>query len=110
MRPFIAAVTARVAQVFQPQFVANAYETAPASASEDFSVFGRRWNVPYVFWIVGGTDPEIDEQAKAAKQLNAIPSNRSPEYAPVLAPPVKTGLQAMLAAAAAWSYGSELAA
>jgi metal-dependent amidase/aminoacylase/carboxypeptidase family protein len=80
------------------------------TASEDFSVFGRCWNVPYVFWIVGGTDPEIYQQAKSSKQLNAIPSNHSPKYAPVLAPTLKTGLQAMLAAAAAWLCGSTLAA
>ncbi len=110
MHPFITAVTARVAQGFQAQSGENAYETTPASASEDFSVFGRRWNVPHVFWIVGGTDPETDKQAKAGKQLNAIPSNHSPKYAPVLAPTLKTGLQAMLAAAAAWLYGSGLAA
>ncbi|MGB6053771.1 MAG: amidohydrolase [Burkholderiaceae bacterium] len=94
--------TARVAQAFRTQFGDHAYETAPASASEDFSVFGRRWNVPYVFWIVGGTDPKVYAQAKAAKQLNAIPSNHSPKYAPALDPTLKTGLQAMLAAVAAW--------
>ncbi len=105
-----AAATARVAQAFQAQFGENAYETAPASASEDFSVRGRRWNVPYVFWIVGGTDPKVYAQAKAAKQLNTLPSNHSPKYAPVLAPTLKAGLQAMLAAAAAWLCGSESAA
>ncbi|HTN65750.1 MAG TPA: amidohydrolase [Burkholderiaceae bacterium] len=105
-----AAATARVAQAFKTQFGENAHETAPTSASEDFSVFGRRWNVPYVFWIVGGTDPKVYAQAKAAKQLNTLPSNHSPKYAPVLDPTLKTGLQAMLAAAAAWLCGSEPAA
>jgi metal-dependent amidase/aminoacylase/carboxypeptidase family protein len=74
----------------------------PASASEDFSVFGRRWNVPYVFWFVGGTDPQRYLSAKREGTLNAIPSNHSPRFAPVLEPTLKVGLQAMLSAASAW--------
>jgi hippurate hydrolase len=94
--------TERVAQAFEAQFGESAYETRPAAASEDFSVFGRRWNVPYVFWIVGGTDPQAYAKAKAEKKLNLLPSNHSPKYAPTLDPTLKTGLLAMLCAAAAW--------
>lgn len=94
--------TARVARAFEAQFGERAFETRPAAASEDFSVFGRRWNVPYVFWIVGGTDPQVYAQAKAEKKLNLLPSNHSPKYAPTLNPTLKTGLLAMLCAAAAW--------
>ena len=94
--------TKRVARAFQQQFGERAFETPPAGASEDFSVFGRRWGVPYVFWIVGGTDPDAYAQAKAAKRLNELPSNHSPRYAAVLHPTLKTGLQAMLAGAGAW--------
>jgi hippurate hydrolase len=94
--------TGRVARAFEAQFGEHAFETRPAAASEDFSVFGRRWNVPYVFWIVGGTDPEVYAKAKAENTLNLIPSNHSPKYAPTLEPTLKTGLLAMLCAAAAW--------
>ena len=80
----------------------SALAPQPASASEDFSVFGRAWNVPYVFWFVGGTDPAVYAQAKRDKTLNQIPSNHSPKFAPVLHPTLETGLQAMLAAAGAW--------
>jgi hippurate hydrolase len=97
-----AAATARVAAAFRALLGERAYETAPASASEDFSVFGRRWGVPYVFWIVGGTDAQIYREAKAKRQINAIPANHSPLYAPTLHPTLKTGLQAMLTAASAW--------
>jgi hippurate hydrolase len=97
-----AAATRQVAQAFQAQLGERAYETTPASASEDFSVFGRTWNVPYVFWFVGGTDPQLFAQAKAAKELNKIPSNHSPKFAPVIHPTLETGLQAMLTAASAW--------
>lgn len=94
--------TARVARAFEAQFGERSFETRPAAASEDFSVFGRRWNVPYVFWIVGGTDPQVYAQAKVEKKLNLLPSNHSPKYAPTLDPTLKTGLLAMLCAAAAW--------
>jgi hippurate hydrolase len=51
---------------------------------------------------VGGTDPEVFAKAKAEGQINRLPSNHSSRYAPVLHPTLKTGLQAMLAAAGAW--------
>lgn len=94
--------TEKVAAAFQAQFGKNAYLTEPASASEDFSIFGRAWNIPYVFWFVGGTDPDVYERAKKAKQINSIPSNHSPKFAPVIHPTLETGLQAMLTAASAW--------
>lgn len=96
------AATAKVAEAFNAQFGDKAHETKPASASEDFSVFGRSWKVPYVFWFVGGTDPAIYEQAKKSHQLNTIPSNHSPKFSPVIHPTLKTGLQAMMTAALAW--------
>jgi amidohydrolase len=74
----------------------------PASASEDFSVFGRAWNVPYVFWFVGSTDPAVYARARQDKILNQIPSNHSPKFAPVMNPTLETGLRALLAAAGAW--------
>jgi len=74
----------------------------PASASEDFSVFGRAWNVPSVFWFVGGTDPAVYAAARQDKTVHKIPSNHSPKFAPVMHPTLETGLRAMLAAAGAW--------
>lgn len=94
--------TARVAEAFDAQFGNRSFETAPASASEDFSVFGRNWKVPYVFWFVCGTDPDIYRAAKKSNTLNTIPSNHSPQFAPVLHPTLKAGVQAMMTAAAAW--------
>ncbi|WP_028207291.1 M20 family metallopeptidase [Paraburkholderia nodosa] len=96
------ATTARLRKAFEAWFGARAYETQPAAASEDFSVFGREWGVPYAFWFVGSTDPGVYAQARAAKKLNEIPSNHSPKFAPVLDPTLRTGLEAMLCAAAAW--------
>lgn len=97
--------TETVAQAFRAQFGERAYETKPAGASEDFSVFGRAWKVPYVFWFVGGTDIETYRKAKEAKRINEIPSNHSPKFAPVLEPTLRTGLEAMLSAASPWLCG-----
>ena len=94
---------ARVAAAFASQFGARAAEApAPAAASEDFSVFGRAWGVPYVFWFIGSTDPEVYEKARRAKSIQKLPSNHSPQFAPQLHPTLETGLQAMLSAACAW--------
>ncbi|MBN9351353.1 MAG: amidohydrolase [Chitinophagaceae bacterium] len=97
-----AEATAKVAAAFKAQFGENVHETQPAAASEDFSIFGRNWKVPYVFWFVGGTDPKTYRDAIKNNQLNSIPSNHSPKFAPVIHPTLKTGLQAMMTAAAAW--------
>lgn len=97
------AATQKVAAAFRAVLGDNAAVAAkPASASEDFSVFGRAWSVPYVFWFVGGTDPALYAQASRDKTVNRIPSNHSPKFAPVIHPTLETGLQAMLAAAGAW--------
>ncbi len=97
------AATQQVALAFDQQFGKNASLAAgPASASEDFSVFGRTWDVPYVFWFVGGTDPAVYAKAKQDKSVNKIPSNHSPKFAPQIHPTLETGLQAMLTAASAW--------
>ena len=94
--------TAKGAEAFHARFGVRALETKPAAASEDFSIFGRSWGVPYVFWFVGGTDPAVYEQHRQAGTVKGIPSNHSPRYAPVLDPTLRTGLEAMLAAASAW--------
>ncbi len=96
------ATTQRLREAFGAWFGERAYETQPAAASEDFSVFGREWNVPYAFWFVGGTDAEVYAKAKAEKKLNTLPSNHSPQFAPTLHPTLRTGLEAMLCAAGAW--------
>ena len=97
-----AMATAKIAEAFDALFGDKSHETQPASASEDFSIFGRNWKVPYVFWFVGGTDPKTYLDAIKNNQLNSIPSNHSPKFAPVINPTLKTGLQAMMTAAAAW--------
>ncbi|WP_341704317.1 amidohydrolase [Ferrovibrio sp.] len=75
-------------------------EMEPLSGSEDFGLFGTAWNVPSVFWWVGGTDPEKFAAGMAGGE--PIPVNHSPFFAPVLHPTLKTGVETILAAAYAW--------
>ena len=73
-----------------------------ATASEDFTVLARARNVPSVYWLVGGTGPRTYADAERTGSLNELPSNHSPEFAPVIDPTLRVGIEAMLAAAGAW--------
>jgi hippurate hydrolase len=59
-------------------------EISPATASEDFGLFGTAWNTPFVFWVVGGIDPiRYDEAVKAGK-VDELPANHAPDFAPII--------------------------
>ena len=77
-------------------------EIAPATASEDFGRFGAAWDVPAVFWVIGGIDPATYANAEEAGKLDELPANHAPDFAPVIHPTLRTGVEAMLAAAGAW--------
>ena len=98
-----AEATNRVAGAFREFFPAQrVQETQPTTASEDFGCFGSEWHVPSVFWFVGGTDPEVYSEAKAAGKVGEIPTNHNPGFAPVIKPTLKAGVEAMVVAAQAW--------
>jgi hippurate hydrolase len=95
--------TKRVADAFRRYFPAErVQQTQPTTASEDFGCFGSEWNVPSVFWFVGGTDAEVYSKAKAAGKIGEIPTNHNPGFVPVIHPTLKAGVQAMVVAAMAW--------
>jgi amidohydrolase len=77
-------------------------EIEPVTASEDFGLLGAAWNVPSVFWVIGGIDPDRYNVAEQAGKLDEIPANHAPDFAPVINPTLRTGIEAMLAAAGAW--------
>jgi amidohydrolase len=78
------------------------HEIEPATASEDFGLFSAAWNVPAVFWVIGGIEPAKYKAAEQAGKLDEIPANHAPDFAPVINPTLRTGIEAMLAAANAW--------
>ena len=96
--------TKKVAEALRQRLGAERVGTAfgPSSASEDYSVITRAWNAPLVYWATGGVDPQKYAEAEKNGTLNDIPSNHSPEFAPVIKPTLRVGIEAMLAAAGAW--------
>jgi amidohydrolase len=98
-----AAATARIVDAFRAYFgPERVRETGAAPASEDFGSFGSEWDVPSVFWFVGGTDPKVYAKAKAENRLNELPVNHSPKFAPILHPTLRTGVEALVVATQAW--------
>ena len=97
------AATRRVVAALERHFGADrVHEVEPATASEDFGLFGAAWDVPAVFWVVGGVDPDKYKAAEQTGRLDEIPANHAPDFAPVIHPTLRTGIEAMLAAAGAW--------
>lgn len=95
------AATRKVVEAFARRFGPDpVQEVERATASEDFTRFAEAWKVPSVFWLVGGTDPAVFEAAKKGKAH--LPVNHSPDFAPVLDPTLRMGVETMLAAAGAW--------
>jgi amidohydrolase len=93
----------RIAAAFRDYFSPDRVKhTGPAPASEDFGCFGTAWQVPSVFWFVGGNDPETYAKAKASGKLNELPVNHSPKFAPILHPTLETGIEALVVGALAW--------
>jgi amidohydrolase len=97
------AAARKVADAFEHRFGKDrVQEAAPSSASEDFGLFGAAWDVPSVFWFVGGTDPQRFETAMTAGRLEELPCNHAPDFAPVIHPTLRTGIETMLTAAGLW--------
>jgi amidohydrolase len=96
------AATARVATALRQHFGDDGVEelASPVSASEDFGSFGTEWEVPSVFWYVGGTDrDEYARAQQAGRVADDIPTNHNPTFAPVIHPTLEAGVQAITTAA-----------
>lgn len=95
--------TKRAVDAFRSYFPADRVkDTKPTTASEDFGSFGTEWQVPSVFWFVGGTDPETYAKAKKSGTLSDLPTNHNPRFAPVIHPTLEAGVEAMVVASQAW--------
>ncbi len=88
------AVVAAFERRFGPDRVVE--QTEPASASEDFSVFGPALGARSVYWFVGGTDATTFAAAEKAGTLDELPSNHAPNFAPVINPTLRTGVETLL--------------
>lgn len=97
------AATERVVEAFKVAFDGRVMEVPPGTGSEDFGILGAAAEAPYVYWFLGGADPKLfAPPANFMQVLAEIPSNHSPEYAPVIDPTIKMGVGALVAATRAW--------
>lgn len=95
--------TKRALEAFRGYFSAErVHDAQPTTASEDFGSFGTEWQVPSVFWFVGGTDPKTYAKAKESGTIADIPTNHNPRFAPVIHPTLEAGVEAMVVASLAW--------
>jgi len=94
--------TKRVVDAFRRHFPADRVrETKPTTASEDFGSFGAEWGAPFVFWFVGGTDPDIYAKAEKDGKVGDLAINHNPRFAPAIHPTLQTGVEALVLAAQA---------
>ncbi len=93
-------LTARVVKAMAASLgEARVIERPPSMGGEDFSQFGRTADdIPTFIYWVGGVDPAAWRAANEGK-ATPPPANHSPQFAPLPEPTLKTGVQAMTAAA-----------
>jgi hippurate hydrolase len=97
-----AAVTDRVAKAFAAHFGDRADEIPRQTVSEDFSKIPDAAGVPYTYWGLGYTDRDTYLAAEKAGQLADLITNHSPKFLPPMQPCLRTGTEALLAAALVW--------
>ena len=97
-----AGTTRRVAAAFSAHFGDRALQWDQQTASEDFSNIPRAAGIPYTYWAIGGTDPQTYRTAEKNGHLDDLPANHSPKFLPLLQPTLRTGTEALTAAALAW--------
>lgn len=88
-------------EAFTKHFGDNTHTLKHNTASEDFSDLARAVNAPYVYWTFGGVDPEKWDEAQLKKDGKTVhfPGNHSSQFAPVIQPTLKTGVDALSIAA-----------
>lgn len=96
--------TERTTTAFRSAFGQTAVlDPGPVSGSEDVGLLATAAGAPLVYWILGGADAHAFQAAAAAGTLDRdIPSNHSPQFAPVLQPTLERGTQALVVAARQW--------
>ena len=76
------------------------------TGSEDVGGFATAAGVPCVYWLLGGADPAAfsgaNDLESVTRLIASLPSNHSPLYAPIVEPPISTGVAALVAAARTW--------
>ena len=76
------------------------------TGSEDVGILAKASGAACAYWLLGGADPQhfsADHSLEeVVRTVGSLPSNHSPQYAPVIAPTLAVGIGALHAAATAW--------
>jgi hippurate hydrolase len=96
------ATTDRAASAFAAHFGDRAGEIDRQTVSEDFSNIPNAASVPYTYLALGYTDEKTYRAAEQAGHRQDLISNHSPKFLPPLQPCLRTGTEALVAAALAW--------
>jgi hippurate hydrolase len=79
------------------------------TGSEDVGILAVEAGAPCVYWLLGGADPAHFAGLTSLDEITAtvasLPSNHSPQFAPVIEPTIGVGVSALVAAARAWLHG-----
>lgn len=79
------------------------FDPGALSGSEDVGMLATAAGVPLVYWFLGMVEPSVYEAAKEAGTIfSDIPTNHSPQFAPLIQPTIDTGVQALVVAAREW--------
>ncbi len=76
------------------------------TGSEDVGVLATAAGAPLVYWLLGGADPAlfagVESRGGLGRVLRRLPSNHSPQFAPVIEPTLTSGVAALVSAARTW--------
>lgn len=98
---------ARTRTAFEEEFGTDrVVDPGPVTGSEDVGLLAQSAQASCVYWLLGGADPGIFNGAKdfsaIARIVAGLPSNHSPQFAPVIEPTLQTGVTALVRAARTW--------
>ncbi|TKJ22382.1 amidohydrolase [Blastococcus sp. CCUG 61487] len=81
-------------------------DPGPVTGSEDVGILATAAGVPLVYWLLGGADPAafagVTDRDGLQRVVRGLPSNHSPQFAPVIEPTLSTGVKALVSAARTW--------
>lgn len=94
--------TAKVREALEDE-IGGVEQMKPLTGSEDFPHLPEAWGIPGVYWVVGGTDPELwDRATREGRVAELVPVNHSPQFIQALRPTLAVMTRAQAAAALAY--------
>lgn len=81
----------------------NIVDPGAGAGSEDVGILATSVGAPLAYWLLGGADPSLFTTGDLSDPaLLKVPSNHSPQYAPVIEPTLTIGVTALVEATRAW--------